>query len=235
MNTFDKKCVCIIGARKGSKRLPGKNRLPLCGKPLYRHTLNAALTSDLFESIVFTTDDDLIVKELEGEERVLIDHRPVDMANDTATMMDVVFDLMERHRDVFIGIDHLCILTPCNPFRGAEQIRTAYGLIVEHQGNALMSITEFPFPPELALDIERQRVCRSWNGPARPANYRKRFYPNGAVIIVNRNYFRQYRDFYPRDTIGFILGWPECIDIDLPEDYELARLIMENRYRPDPV
>ena len=231
MNTSDNTCICIIGARKGSKRLPGKNRMPLDGKPLYRHTLDAALTSDLFEKVIFSTDDDLITNELDGEERVFVDHRPADMADDTATMMDVVYDLMERHGTVFLGCNHLCILTPCNPFRRSEQIRAAYGMFVENKGNALVSVTEFPFPPELAVDIERQRVCRTWNGPARSANYRKRYYPNGAIIIVNRDYFRKHRNFYPQNTLGFILGWPECIDIDLPKDYELARLIMENRYQ----
>ena len=104
-------------------------------------------------------------------------------------------------------------------------------MFVENKGNALVSVTEVPFPPELAVDIERQRVCRTWNGPARAANYRKRYYPNGAIIIVNRDYFRKHRIFYPQNTLGFILDWPECIDIDLPKDYELARLIMENRYQ----
>jgi len=51
------KHLAIIPARGGSKRLPRKNLLPLGGKPLVAHTLEAATGSGLFETVLLSSDD----------------------------------------------------------------------------------------------------------------------------------------------------------------------------------
>ena len=231
MEKPNRQCVAIIGARKGSKRLPGKNLLPLNGKPLYRHTLESAIASDLFDRIVFTTDDEGILADLQSEKNILADKRPAGLSGDDATTMDVISDLLIRYPDEIRGCECMCLLTPCNPFRKASHIRAAFRLYWQHQPSSLLSVTEYPFPLELALEMDQQRVYRQWSGAARPADYRVRYYPNGAVIILNRQYFQIHQTYYAPDTIGYIMGWPECIDIDYIDDYRLAKMIMENGYQ----
>jgi CMP-N-acetylneuraminic acid synthetase len=106
----------------------------------------------------------------------------------------------------------------------------AYQLYKQYQALSLISVTEFPCPPELALDLENQRVRRNWEGPARASNYKKRYYPNGAIVLVNRAFFARNKTFYSDDTLGYVMGWPDCIDIDHPSDYETAKRIIENDY-----
>ena len=91
-------------------------------------------------------------------------------------------------------------------------------------------MTEFPFPPELALDLENQRVRRNWEDPARPGIHKKRYYPNGAIVLVNRDFFVRNKTFYSDDTLGYVMDWPDCIDIDNPSDYETAKWVIENDY-----
>ncbi len=55
------KRLCIIPARGGSKRLPGKNIKLLNGKPLIFYTLDAVITSQVFDKIIFTSDNDEIL------------------------------------------------------------------------------------------------------------------------------------------------------------------------------
>ena len=45
------KKLCIIPARGGSKRLPGKNIKPLNGKPLVFYTIDATIKSNIFDKI----------------------------------------------------------------------------------------------------------------------------------------------------------------------------------------
>ncbi|MFA5219447.1 MAG: acylneuraminate cytidylyltransferase family protein, partial [Bacteroidales bacterium] len=52
--------IAIIPARGGSKRLPGKNLLPLAGKPLIAWTIESAIRSEVFDRVVVSTDDPLI-------------------------------------------------------------------------------------------------------------------------------------------------------------------------------
>jgi len=49
--------IVIIPARSGSKRLPRKNILSVNGRPLIAHTIEAALTSACFSSVIVSTED----------------------------------------------------------------------------------------------------------------------------------------------------------------------------------
>ena len=169
-------CVCIIGARKGSKRLPGKNRLLLGGKPLYIHTLEAAVGAELFDHIIFTTDDDVILSELGDYPKIFLDQRSPKFAEDGVTMMEVMAYLLEKYKSVFRDCKDICLLTPCSPFRKSGHIREAYNLYKQSDGMSLVSLTEFPCPPELALEMEDGWVQRKWEGAARPGGYKKRYF-----------------------------------------------------------
>ena len=49
--------TAIIPARGGSKGLPRKNVLPLLGKPLIAHTIEAALAARHVDRVAVSTDD----------------------------------------------------------------------------------------------------------------------------------------------------------------------------------
>ena len=75
------KAVAIIPARGGSKGLPRKNALPLCGKPLIAWTIESARAARSIERVVVSTDDPEIarVSEAFGAEVVW---RPAEMSSD---------------------------------------------------------------------------------------------------------------------------------------------------------
>jgi len=50
-------CLAIIPARGGSKGIPGKNILPLLGKPLIAYTVEAARKASLIGRVLVSTDD----------------------------------------------------------------------------------------------------------------------------------------------------------------------------------
>jgi len=54
------KIISIIPARGGSKGLPGKNIIPLGGKPLIAWSIEAAQKSKIIERVFVTTDDEEI-------------------------------------------------------------------------------------------------------------------------------------------------------------------------------
>ena len=55
------KNICIIPARKNSKRIKNKNIKNFCGKPLIYHSINLA-KSKLFDKIIVSTDSIKIKK-----------------------------------------------------------------------------------------------------------------------------------------------------------------------------
>ena len=62
MKNMDKKTICVIPARYGSTRLPGK---PLCrinGLPLVMWVYECARRAEVFDNVIVATDDLRIVE-----------------------------------------------------------------------------------------------------------------------------------------------------------------------------
>ena len=49
--------VALIPARSGSKRIPDKNIKLLSGHPLIAYTIQSALESEIFDSVICATDN----------------------------------------------------------------------------------------------------------------------------------------------------------------------------------
>ena len=86
---MNKTFLAIIPARGGSKRLPRKNILDLCGKPLISWSIEAALKSKYISKVVVSSDDEEILN-ISSNFGADIIKRPYELANDTATTFDTV-------------------------------------------------------------------------------------------------------------------------------------------------
>ena len=57
------KSICIIPARGGSKRFPGKNLSVIGKKTLVRRSIDLAINTNIFDKILLTSDDEKILDE----------------------------------------------------------------------------------------------------------------------------------------------------------------------------
>ena len=123
MNT-NQNVLAIIVARGGSKGLPRKNVLSLGGSPLITWTINAALNANCISRVMVSTDDKEIADAAisAGAEVPFI--RPVRLASDTATSVEVVNHALDN----VTGYDNAVLLQPTSPFRTASDIDAGYSL-----------------------------------------------------------------------------------------------------------
>ena len=112
--------LAIIPARKGSKRLPNKNMLPLCGKPLIYWTIQAAKNAQLVHYTVVSTDSSEIAKY--AEEFCDVRKRPKELATDDALSYDVVVDVLDNCDAPF---HRVILLQPTSPLRDSFDIDRA--------------------------------------------------------------------------------------------------------------
>ena len=220
-------CTCIIGARSGSRRLHRKNMQLINGMPLYVITLETAIEASVFGNIIFSTDDKEILDGLSAYPDIVIDRRPADLSGDDVIMWDVGIYILNEYSDILKDTTELCFLSPSHPFRNSEHIRDAYQLFCESEADSLIGVTPFPSPPELSLEIINNNISRNWGGAVRKGNYKKKYYPNGAITFVKRNDFEKHKNVYLPHTVGYVLDWPYCLDIDYKEDLEKAQIISE--------
>lgn len=82
--------LAIIPARGGSKGIPRKNIVDLCGKPLIAYSIEVALKSEMITRVVVSTDDEEIadVARSYGAEVPFL--RPIELAGDHACVGETV-------------------------------------------------------------------------------------------------------------------------------------------------
>lgn len=133
--------IALIGARGGSKRLPGKNTRMLGGMPLIVWTLKAAFDSDVFSGVYVSTDSKDIAETAAAWTGAKVYMRPPHMARDESCDIEWVQQILgaieyDHHKRGSIcapcslgkshwGTTEFAILRPTSPFRDAATIQRA--------------------------------------------------------------------------------------------------------------
>jgi CMP-N,N'-diacetyllegionaminic acid synthase len=126
--------VAFIPARVGSKRVPGKNVRVLGGHPMIAYTIGPALESQVFDSVIVSTDSEEIaaIARHYGAEVPFL--RPAALASDTSPDIEwleyTLGELSTRGRTW----DCFSLLRPTSPFRTAATIRRAWATFSSQQG-----------------------------------------------------------------------------------------------------
>lgn len=116
--------VAIIPARGGSRRIPMKNIRDFHGKPIIAYSIEAALESDLFDTVYVSTDNEDIV-EVAGEYGAAWLLRPATLADDETGTQEV----MRHHLLTLPDVEFACCIYPCAPMLTARTLRKARALL----------------------------------------------------------------------------------------------------------
>lgn len=214
--------ACVIPARGGSVRLPGKNRRLVGGVPLWERAVKGAMESGVFSRIIVTTDDARILEGLSAYPQVLVHERPQHLADSATTSMQVLEHMLRESRHLFGDAQAFAIMTPCHPFRSVHDIREAVSLFQRGDAGAVVSVSEFPCPPEFAVQVRDGVLQRSWDGPVRRDGLKTSYYPNGSIAVVDIEGFLEYGSYYVPPTRPLFVEWPGNLDIDEAKDLALA-------------
>lgn len=218
---------CLITARKGSKRFLGKNKAILADKTLFGHTLHAAISSQIFSTIVVSSDDEDIISEASQFASVLIHRRPPELATSNITVWQVLNSLLEIDDINLQSTDTITVLTPCHPFRCDKDIIQSNKQVDEKKADSLISISEYPCPPDFALQVKDNYIVKNWPGLARIGDKPISYHPNGAIIILNTQYYIRTREIYSEKTLAYEMQWPWSLDIDYEKDLLIARQLYD--------
>jgi len=138
----DKRVLCVIPARGGSKGVPGKNTRLLRGKPLIAYTIAQALASRSADRVIVSTDSIEIADAARDAGAEVPFMRPEHLATDAAGTLEVLLHAMEWVRaDEGEPYDIVLLLHATTPLRSIEDIDDAVGLLSESADN-VVSVTE---------------------------------------------------------------------------------------------
>lgn len=132
--------IAIITARGGSKRIPRKNIKEFCGKPIICYSIEAALESGVFDTVMVSTDDEEIAQIAKEAGAEVPFFRSEATSNDYAGTADVLKEVIDTYADMGQTFDYGCCIYPTAPFVTGKKLKDAMDLLVNQKTSVLPSI-----------------------------------------------------------------------------------------------
>lgn len=227
-----KSFLAIIPARGGSKGIPHKNIMKLCGKPLIAYSIEAARKSKYIDFILVSTDDEAIREVSMNYGANVPFLRPEELSNDEARSIDVVLHGVNYLKAEGEEFDYVILLQPTSPLRTYEDIDSAIELIVEEQGNSLISLCEVEENPILMRTLDDNKlnpILRFEGDNLRRQDLPRYYIFNGALYINKTEMLFSENTFVNDNSIPFIMDKRKSVDIDTILDAKLAEYILEEK------
>jgi len=225
---IDKKIVAIITARGGSKGLFRKNVLDLNGKPLIAHTIEAAKESQIFDKIIVTTEDKEI-KEVSFEFGAEVIDRPVELATDLASSIDVLVHALQVLESE--NFTHYILLQPTSPLRNYMHIKEAWNKYLKDKVNSLLGVCEVehtPFKMLIEKDNGEVKPLTKWEHLTMPRQKLPDAYlPNGAIYINRVDKFLENQNLFEKPLAIYLMDRESSLDIDSEKDFLEVEKIMK--------
>ena len=220
------KKLAVIPARGGSKRIPRKNIKEFCGKPIMAYSIEAALESDVFDTVMVSTDDEEIAEVPRKYWAEVPFFRSQEMANDYAVTSQVLQEVLEKYKDRGEHFGQVCCIYPTAPFLTADRIREAMGLLAKKKADCVLPVVRFGFPPQRCVVKEDGFVKFKWPQyrHARSQDLEPYYHDVGQFYCLDTDQFAKQGVLIMEHTVPLILSEMEVQDIDTEEDWKLAEV-----------
>ena len=115
------KSLCIIPARGGSKRIPRKNIIDFCGKPLIAYSIENALNSGIFDEVIVSSDDGEILQVARdfGAEALM---REKEFSDDFSSSSKVIKSVVQKFEAKY---ENICCLYATAPLLNEKILKEA--------------------------------------------------------------------------------------------------------------
>ena len=100
--------IAIITARGGSKRIPKKNIKMFCGKPIIAYSIEAAIQSNMFKTVMVSTDSEEIADLAKQYGSDVPFMRSEATSNDYADTTDVLNEVIGEYKKLGQEFDVFC-------------------------------------------------------------------------------------------------------------------------------
>jgi len=223
-----RKTLAVIAARGGSKGIPHKNLLDLCGKPLIAWTVEQARAARGVDVVAVSSDSDQILAAAEAAGAIGV-RRPDDISGDLASSESAWLNALDAIDARMGRFERIVALQATSPIREPDDIENALATFDRDHLDSLLSVCEVE-------DYFNWRI--GTNGPE-PINYdyrnrrmrqqiEKRYLENGSFYVLIPSLLREQNNRLG-GKIGFhVMERHKMFQIDRPEDVKLCAAIMRS-------
>lgn len=215
----NKKIICFIPARKGSKRIPFKNGKLLNGKPLFKYSVEIAKQSKYIDDIIVSTDSDYILKETHNMGTIKNDLRPDYLSGDKARIIDAMIYELSKLGNKY---DAIVLLQPTFPYRTVELLDSAIEKYFESE-TSLITVVKCKEQPLFIRRIVNGKLKKllSDSSDIRSQDF-EQFYKIIGCIYINNIRLLNHETVLNENEIPFVIDSKFDIDIDTIDDFHNA-------------
>jgi CMP-N-acetylneuraminic acid synthetase len=223
----------IIPARGGSKGIPNKNLVPLCGRPLLAYTADAVKESARLTRTVVSTDNQRVADCATSLGLEVPFMRPSSLAGDEVPMLQVLQHAVEALEAEGFNADIVVLLQPTSPLRRGEHIDAAVTWLERAGGDSVVSVVEVPhqFNPTSVLRIDDGLLKPFLEAPTAMRRQDKpRVYArNGPAVVAVKASVLKGGSLYGAQTWPLGMTPEDSLDIDTIWDLRLVEWVLSTR------
>ena len=225
------KVLALIPARKGSKRLPGKNVRRLGGKPLIKWTIDVAKQTKGFCDILVSTDGDEIAAVARDAGVMVPWLRPAELASDYATSADVAIHALDWYESYRGVVDALVLLQPTSPFRTVETITSGIKAFEKFSRRPVLTVSCHDSDTAASRIARGNSIYKNRKEGLEILNKKetlKYCTPNGVLYVISPQDLRSEKSFITGEIVPlFVYSDSESIDIDTLDDWKMAEEVIK--------
>ncbi|MEW6165100.1 MAG: pseudaminic acid cytidylyltransferase [Pseudomonadota bacterium] len=222
--------LAVIPARGGSKRIPGKNIAPFCGKPMIAYALEAASAAGVFDKIHVSTDSHEIA-EVASRLGFPVDFfREAALADDYTGLVPVLRWVAGEYRRRGMEYEQICCIMPNAPLLKSSDLVEAFAIFDRNLGiHPLLVYARYPVPIEWAFRQDEKGFMHAVDPeklPIRSQDLEPAYYECGPFTIWKREHLQQDNPL-TGEVLSYLMPVERAIDIDTPEDLAYAERLYQ--------
>ena len=218
--------ICIIPARKGSKRIKNKNIIKLNNIPLIGHVIKTALKSKIFSKVIVSTDSKKIqsIAKKYGADVPFI--RSKKLSNDFTTTRDVLIDCVKKIKAE--KTKYIFCIYPTAILIDKNDLIKSFRKIKKYNYDYLIAISKFNSSPLRSLKVISQKriVFKKLKYKnLRSQDLSQEYFDTGSFYIWKTKSILKKRVKWPKKSTYYELSNLKSVDINTKEDLYLAKLL----------
>ncbi len=225
----DKHILCVIPARGGSKRLPGKNIMPFLGMPLISYAIRAAKASKYIDRVVVSTDNEEIAKVAKEQGAEIPFMRPTELSGDDISALPVIQHAVSKVEKAGDKVDAIALVQPTVPSVLAHDIDATIERLFLKGVNSCITVTPIIDPPEWMYRMKEDGMLEKYISTIenRSQFVEKLYRANGAVYTMRRETLMDDNKITDtQDCISVLMPRERSIDIDTQADFDMAEMLL---------
>ena len=224
--------LAIIPARSGSKRIPNKNIKDFLGKSLIVYTIEHALAASYIDRVIVDTDSEEIAKISRENGAEVPFLRPAELAQDASLVIDNIIHILNKLKeDEDYEPTHVFILQTTSPLREVEDIDKCWDMMQRSNATTVLTVcSTHPRLYHLTEDNDIVLVNSTEVASTNIQDWPPGYILNGCfVYIIETKALLKERRVVTEKTKAVICDKWRSVDLDTPEDWELAELLYQNK------